>query len=115
MDLAHVDELTKDNNGLKYLPFRQDLFDTTVDAKRRKKRFQRTVRAFLTRITKNNPPIEIEWTKDQNMQETLKNHEMLKEYEVILQWVRLKLHLLSIQCDPWKKILYRWKEDFGNK
>ena len=36
MDLAHVDKLAKDNNGVKYLLVRQDLFDRTVDAKRMK-------------------------------------------------------------------------------
>ena len=31
MDLASVDKLAKDKNGVKYLPVRQDLFDRTVD------------------------------------------------------------------------------------
>ena len=34
MDLAFVDKLAKDNNGVKYLLVRQDMFDRTVDAKR---------------------------------------------------------------------------------
>ena len=33
MDLAYVDKLAKDNNGVKYLLVRQDLFDRTVDVK----------------------------------------------------------------------------------
>ena len=33
MDFAYLDVLAKDSNGLKYLLFRQDLFDRTVDAK----------------------------------------------------------------------------------
>ena len=33
MDLAYVDQLAKDNNGVKYLLVRQGLFDGTVDAK----------------------------------------------------------------------------------
>ena len=41
MDLAYVDKLANDNNGLKYLLVRQDLFEGTVDAKGMKtKRFQ---------------------------------------------------------------------------
>ena len=41
MDLAYVDELAKDNNGVNYLLVRQELFDGTVDAKgMNKKRFQ---------------------------------------------------------------------------
>ena len=33
MDLAYVDKLAKENNGVKYLLVRQDLFDRTVNAK----------------------------------------------------------------------------------
>ena len=33
MDLAFVEKLTKDNNGVKYLLVRQYMFDRTVDAK----------------------------------------------------------------------------------
>ena len=33
MDLAYVDKQAKDNNGVKYLLVRQDLFYRTVDAK----------------------------------------------------------------------------------
>ena len=55
MDLAYVDELAKDNNGVKYLPIRQDLFDRTVDAKAMKTTDSKeTVRAFLTLIPKTN-------------------------------------------------------------
>ena len=48
MDLAYVDKLAKDKNGLKYLLVRQDLFDRTVDAKGMKsKNSEETVRAFF--------------------------------------------------------------------
>ena len=57
MDLAFVDKLAKDNNGVKYLLVRQDLFDRTVDAKGMKtKDSKETVRAFLTMITNTNRP-----------------------------------------------------------
>ena len=57
MDLAYVDKLAKDNNGVKYLLVRQDLFDRTVDAKGMKtKDSKEIVRAFLTMITKKNRP-----------------------------------------------------------
>ena len=57
MDLAYVDKLAKDKNGVKYLLVRQDLFDRTVDAKGMKtKDSKETVRAFLTMITKKNRP-----------------------------------------------------------
>ena len=33
IDVEYVEKLAKVNNGLKYLPVRQDLFDRTVDSK----------------------------------------------------------------------------------
>ena len=60
MDLAYVDKLAKDNNGVKYFLVRQDLFDRTVDAKGMKsKDSKETVRAFVTMITKKNRPKKI--------------------------------------------------------
>ena len=60
MYLAYVDKLAKDNNGVKYLLVRQDLFDRTVDAKGMKtKDSKETVCALLTMITKKNRPKKI--------------------------------------------------------
>ena len=53
MDLAYVDKLAKENNGVKYLLLRQDLFDRTVNAKGKKtKDSQETVKAFSSMTTK---------------------------------------------------------------
>ena len=53
LDLAYVDKLAKDNNGVMYLLFRQDLFDRPVDAKGMKsKDSKETVRAFFLRLQK---------------------------------------------------------------
>ena len=60
MDLANVDKLGKDINGVKYLLVRQDLFDRTVDAKGRKtKDSKETVKTFSKVITKMNRPKKI--------------------------------------------------------
>ena len=60
MDLAHVDKLAKDNNGVKYPLVRQDLFDRIVDAKGLKtKDSTENVRSFLSMITKKNRPRNI--------------------------------------------------------
>ena len=57
IDLAYADKLAENNNGVKYLLFRQDLLYRTVDAKGMKtKGSNETVRAFLTLITKKNLP-----------------------------------------------------------
>ena len=55
MDLAYVDKLAKENNGVKYLLVCQDLFDRTVNAKGMEtKDSQETVKAFSYMITKRN-------------------------------------------------------------
>ena len=60
MDLAYVDKLAKENNGVKYLLVRQDLFDRTVNAKGMKtKDSQETVKAFSSMITQRNRPKKI--------------------------------------------------------
>ena len=60
IDLPHVDKLAKDNNGVKYLLVRQNLFDRTVDAEGMKtKDSKEKVRSFLTTITKKNRPEKI--------------------------------------------------------
>ena len=53
MDLPYVDKLAKDNNGVKYLLIRQDLFERTVDAKGMKtKDSKETVKTLAKTITK---------------------------------------------------------------
>ena len=85
-DLAYVDKLAKDNNGVKYLLVRQDLFDRTVDAKGMKtKDSKETVRAFLTMITKRIDPKKFGLSREQNLLESLKNYAKLKEYKFTLQ------------------------------
>ena len=51
--MAYVDKLGKYKNGVNYLLLRQDVFDRTVDAKRRKRKaFKKAVGAFSTMVTK---------------------------------------------------------------
>ena len=60
VDLAYVDRLAKENNSVKYLLVRQDLFDRTVIAKGMKtKDSQETVKAFSSMIRKRNRPKKI--------------------------------------------------------
>ena len=55
MELAYVDKIANDKNGVRYLLVRQDLIDRTVDAKGMKtKDSKETVRSFLSMITKKN-------------------------------------------------------------
>ena len=52
LDLDYNDKLAEENNGVKYLLVRQDLFDRTVNAKGMKaKDSQETVKSFSSMIT----------------------------------------------------------------
>ena len=52
IDLAFVDKLAKNKNGVKYLLVRQDLFDRTVDSKGMKtKDSKERVKTFSKMIT----------------------------------------------------------------
>ena len=74
MDLAYVDKLARENNGVKYLLVRQDLFDRTVNARGMKtKDSQETVKAFSSMITKRNRPKKIWVDKGTEFPEAFKN------------------------------------------
>ena len=86
IDFAYVDKLAKDNNSVKYLLVRQDLFDRTVDAKRMKtKDSKETVCEFLSMITKKIYPKDFGLTREHNLLEGLKNYTKLKECKFTLQ------------------------------
>ena len=60
MDLAFVDKLAKENNGVNYFLVRQDFFDRTVNARgMNTKDPQETVKAFSSMITEKNRPKKI--------------------------------------------------------
>ena len=57
MDLAYVDKLAKDNDRVKYLLVRHDLFDRTLDAKGMNiKHSKEKDKTFSKMITKNKRP-----------------------------------------------------------
>ena len=62
MDFAYVDELAKENNGVKNLLVPQELFDRTVDAKVIKTRNSKEkVFVFLTMIKKGSTQKNLGW------------------------------------------------------
>ena len=75
MDLALVDKLAKDKNGMKYLLVREDLSDRTVHAKGMKTKDSKdTVETFPEKITRKNRPKSFGRTGDRicwQFQETL--------------------------------------------
>ena len=101
MDLAFVDKLAKENNGLKCLLVSQDLFDRTVNAKGMKtKDSQETVKAFSSLITKSNRTKQIRVDKGNEVAGAFKKFcttEGIQVYSTMS--VRLRLLLLNVQYD----------------
>ena len=86
MDLSYVDKLANDNNGVKYLLVRQNLFDRTVDAKGMKtKDSEETVKTFSKFITKKNTPKIFGYIRGQNLLESSRCFEALEEMKFTLQ------------------------------
>ena len=85
MDLAYVDKLAKENNGVKYLLVRQELFDRTVNAKGMKtKDSQETVKAFSSMITKGIDQKRFGLTREPNLLERLKSFVLQRGYKFTL-------------------------------
>ena len=85
-DPAYVDKLAKENDGVKYLLVRQDLFERTVNAKGMKtKHSQETVKAFSSMITKNNRQKKFRLTRGRSLLERVKSFVLLRGYKSTLQ------------------------------
>ena len=116
MDLAYVDKLAKDNNGVKYLLVRQDLFDRTVDAKGMKtKDSKETVRAILTMITKKNRP-EKNWVdKGTEFAGEFKKLCKAEGMQIYSTMSETKAAFAERTIRSLKNILYRYMENNGYK
>ena len=100
MDLAYIDELAKDNNGVNYL-VRQDLFDRTVDAEGMKtKDCKERVRAFFTMITKTNHPKNFWFDKGTELDGEFEKLCKAEGIELSSTMSETKTALLNVQYDP---------------
>ena len=116
MDLAYVDNLAKENNGLKYLLVRQDLFDRTVNAKGMKtKDSQETVKAFSSMVTKKNRPKKIWVDKGTDFAGAFKKFCAAEGIQVYSTMSETKAAFAERTIRSLKNILYRYIEDFGYK
>ena len=116
MELACVDKLAKDKNGIKYLLVRQDLYDRTVDAKAMKSEDSKeTVRAFLSMITKKNRPEKV-WLDD--------GTELAGEFKKLCKAEGIQIYSTMSETKAafaertirsLKNILYHYMEDNGYK
>ena len=87
----------EDSMGVKSIPIRQDLFDTTVGGIGTKtKDSEETVRGSSKMITKTKS-IWKKWGGQRNrFGKIFWKFKAQKEYKFTLHWVRLRLHLLNI-------------------
>ena len=116
MDLAYDDKLAKQNNGVKYLLVLQDLFDRTVNAKGMKlKDSLESVKAFSSMITKKNRP-EKNWVdKGTEIAGAFKEFCAAEGIQVYSTISETKAVFAELKIRSLKKLLYRYKKDFGYK
>ena len=116
MDLAYVDKLAKENNGVTYLLVRQDLFDRTVNAKGMKtKDSQETVKAFSSMITKRNRPEKIWVDKGTEFAGAFKKFCTANGIQVYSTMSETKSAFAERTIRSLKNNLYRYMKDFGYK
>ena len=116
MDLAYVDKLAKDNNGVNYLLVHQDVFDRSLDAKRMKtKDSDETVRAFLTMITKQNGPKKIRVDKGTEFAGDFKKLCKAEGIQIYSTMSETKAAFAERTIRSLKNLLYRYMEDNGDK
>ena len=115
-NLAYVDKLAKENNGVKYLLVRQDLFDRTINAKRMKtKDSQETAKAFSSMITKRNRPKKIWVDKGTELAGAFKKFCTAEGIQVYSTMSETKAAFAECTIRSLKNHLYRSMEDFGYK
>ena len=113
MDLAYFDKLAKEENGVKCLLVRQDLFDRTVSARGMKtKDSQETVKAFSSMITKKNRPKKIWVEKGTEFAGAFKKFCAAEGIQVYSTMSETKAAFAERTIRSLKDILYRYMEDF---
>ena len=116
VDLAYVDQLAQDNNGVKYLLVRQDLLERTVDAMGMKaKDSRKTVKTFSIKITKKNRPKKIWVDQGTECAGEFKNFCSAEGIEIYSTMSDTKAAIAERTIRSLKNILYRYMEDYGYK
>ena len=116
MDLGYVDKLAKENNGVKYLLVRQDLFDRTVNAEGMiSKDSQETVKGFSSMVTKKNRPKKVWVDKGTEFAGALKKFCAAQRMRVYSTMSETKAAFPERTIRSLKNILYRCMEDFVYK
>ena len=116
MDLACVDKLAKDNNGVKCLLVRQNLFDRTVDAEGMKtKDLKETVKTCSEMITKKDRPNILWVDQATELAGELKKFCSAEGIEIYSTMSETKVAFAERTPLSLKNILYCYREDYGYK
>ena len=116
IDLAYVDKLAKENNGVKNLLNRQDLFYRTVNDKGMKTKVpQKTVKAFSSMILKRNQPKKIWVDKGTEFAGAFEKFCSAEWIQVYSTMSKTKAAFAERTIRSLKKILYCYMEDFAYK
>ena len=116
MDLAYVDKLAKDKNGVKNLLVRQDLFDRTVDAKGMKtKHSKETAKTFSKMITKKNRPKKTWVDQGTEFAGEVKKLCSGEGIEIYSTRNETKAAFAERTIRSLKNMLYRYMKDYGFK
>ena len=114
--LAYVDKLVKENNGVKYLLVRQDLFDRTVNPKGMKtKDSEETLKSFPSMIKKKNQRKKIWVDKGTEVAGAFKKFRAAEGIHVYSTMSETKVAFAERTIRSLKKIPYRYMEEFGYK
>ena len=116
MDLAYVVKLAKENNSVKLLLVRQDLFDRTVNAEGLKtKDCRETVTAFSSMITKRYRPDKFWVYKGTELDGAFKKICAAEGIQVYSTMSETKVVFAESTMQSLKNILYRYMEDCVHK
>ena len=109
--MAYVDDIAKDNNGVKYLPVLRDLFDRTAEVKGMKtKDSKEKVCSFSTTIAKKNQTGKIWVVKRRKIAGEFKNLSKAEGLEVYFTMTETKATFAERTLQNPKKLLQRHME-----
>ena len=115
MDLAIVDELAKDNNGVKYLLVRQDMFDRTVDAKGMKTKDSKETAKIFQNDYKKESTKKIWVDQGTEFAGDFKKFCVAEGIHVHSTMSETKATFAERTIRSLRNILYRYMEEYGYK
>ena len=118
VNLAYVDDLAKENNGVKYSLVRQDFFDRTVNAEGMKTKVSQEnvkVLSSMIRPKKRNRPKKIWVDKGTEIAGAFEKFCTAEGIQVYSTMSEAKAAFAERTIRSLKNIVYRYMEDFGYK